>query len=66
VLIIDAMEGVRDQTRRHGYLLHLARRQTGRRSSTRWTGSIFSAADSKAISDEIFRASDGLGVTPKG
>src|SRR6201992_129635 len=23
VLIIDAMEGVRDQTRRHGYLLHL-------------------------------------------
>uniref|UniRef100_UPI0020C2F7AF GTP-binding protein n=1 Tax=Salmonella enterica TaxID=28901 RepID=UPI0020C2F7AF len=23
VLIIDALEGVRDQTRRHGYLLHL-------------------------------------------
>ena len=31
VLIIDALEGVRDQTRRHGYLLHLAGRQTGRR-----------------------------------
>jgi signal recognition particle receptor subunit beta len=26
VLIIDALEGVRDQTRRHGYLLHLATR----------------------------------------
>ena len=31
LLIIDALEGVRDQTRRHGYLLHLLGDQTGRR-----------------------------------
>ena len=30
VLIIDALEGVRDQTRRHGYLLHLLGHQAGR------------------------------------
>ncbi len=31
LLIVDATEGVRDQTRRHGYLLHLLGDQAGRR-----------------------------------
>ncbi len=31
LLLIDAAEGVRDQTRRHGYLLHLLGREAGRR-----------------------------------
>jgi sulfate adenylyltransferase subunit 1 (EFTu-like GTPase family) len=33
-LIVDAAEGVRDQTRRHGYLLHLLVIR-----STRWIAS---------------------------
>jgi len=47
VLIIDALEGVRDQTRRHGLSAASARRSNrSRSSSTRWTGSIFPPPDS--------------------
>jgi bifunctional enzyme CysN/CysC len=64
VLIIDALEGVRDQTRRHGYLLHLL----GIRQVTVVVNKMdrvdFSAARFKEISDEISAHLTGLGVTP--
>ena len=40
LLLIDAHEGVQEQSRRHGYLLHLLGVRAGRRCwSTRWTWS---------------------------
>src|SRR5580700_6572121 len=51
VLIIDALEGVRDQTRRHGYLLHLL-------------GVKQVAVVVNEIKDEISAHLTGLGVTP--
>src|SRR5712664_3787840 len=57
VLIIDALEGVRDQTRRHGYLLHLLVVNKMDRVD-------FSAARFKEISDEISVHLISLGVTP--
>jgi bifunctional enzyme CysN/CysC len=36
VLIVDALEGVRDQTRRHAYLLHLLGVSAFRRSATKF------------------------------
>ncbi len=61
VLIIDALEGVRDQTRRHGYLLHLLGIKQVAIVVNKMDRVDFSAARFKEISDEI-SARDGDGV----
>jgi bifunctional enzyme CysN/CysC len=64
VLIIDALEGVRDQTRRHGYLLHLLGIRQVAVVVNKMDRVDFSAERFKAISDEISAHLIGLGVTP--
>ncbi len=64
VLIIDALEGVRDQTRRHGYLLHLLGVKQVAIVVNKMDRVDFSAARFKDISDEITSHLTGLGVTP--
>ena len=53
VLIIDALEGVRDQTRRHGYLLHLLGVKQVAVVVNKMDRVDFSAARFNEISDEI-------------
>src|SRR6201996_4217935 len=65
VLIIDALEGVRDQTRRHGYLLHLLGVKQVAVVVNKMDRVDFSAARFREISDEISAHLTGLGVTPK-
>src|ERR1700754_4502039 len=64
VLIIDALEGVRDQTRRHGYLLHLLGVKQVAVVVNKMDRVDFSAARFKEISDEISAHLQSLGVTP--
>src|SRR5215212_4541059 len=64
VLIIDALEGVRDQTRRHGYLLHLLGIKQVAIVVNKMDRVDFSAARFKEISDEISSHLIALGVTP--
>ncbi len=64
VLIIDALEGVRDQTRRHGYLLHLLGVKQVAVVVNKMDRVDFSEARFKEISDEISAHLIGLGVTP--
>src|SRR3981189_703891 len=64
VLIIDALEGVRDQTRRHGYLLHLLGVKQVAIVVNKMDRVDFSSARFNAISDEISADLTGLGVTP--
>src|SRR4051795_3687769 len=64
VLIIDALEGVRDQTRRHGYLLHLLGIKQVAIVVNKMDRVDFSADRFKEISDEISGHLVGLGVTP--
>ena len=64
VLIIDALEGVRDQTRRHGYLLHLLGIKQVAIVVNKMDRVDFSAARFNEISDEISAHLTGLGVTP--
>jgi bifunctional enzyme CysN/CysC len=64
VLIIDALEGVRDQTRRHGYLLHLLGIKQVAIVVNKMDRVDFSADRFKEISDEISAHLTGLGVTP--
>src|SRR4051794_12818289 len=64
VLIIDALEGVRDQTRRHGYLLHLLGVKQVAVVVNKMDRVDFSAARFHEISDEISAHLIGLGVTP--
>jgi bifunctional enzyme CysN/CysC len=64
VLIIDALEGVRDQTRRHGYLLHLLGVKQVAVVVNKMDRVDFSAARFNAISDEITSHLIGLGVMP--
>jgi bifunctional enzyme CysN/CysC len=64
VLIIDALEGVRDQTRRHGYLLHLLGIRQVAVVVNKMDRVDFEAARFTAISDEISAHLTGLGVTP--
>src|SRR3569623_1008893 len=64
VLIIDALEGVRDQTRRHGYLLHLLGVKQVAVVVNKMDRVDFSADRFKEISDEISAHLNGLGVTP--
>jgi bifunctional enzyme CysN/CysC len=64
VLIIDALEGVRDQTRRHGYLLHLLGVKQVAVVVNKMDRVDFSAARFNDISAEITSHLIGLGVTP--
>src|SRR4051812_41275815 len=64
VLIIDALEGVRDQTRRHGYLLHLLGVKQVAVVVNKMDRVDFSAARFDDISAEISSHLTGLGVTP--
>src|SRR3954464_2156973 len=64
VLIIDALEGVRDQTRRHGYLLHLLGVKQLAIVVNKMDRVGFSAPRFSAISDEITAHLSGLGITP--
>ena len=64
VLIIDALEGVRDQTRRHGYLLHLLGIRQVAVVVNKMDRVDFSADRFKEISEEITAHLTGLGVTP--
>src|SRR6202047_4715569 len=65
LLIIDALEGVRDQTRRHGYLLHLLGVKQVAVVVNKMDRVDFSAARFSEISDEISAHLIGLGVTPR-
>ncbi len=65
VLIVDALEGVRDQTRRHGYLLHLLGIRQVAVVINKMDRVEFSAARFKEISDEISAHLQSLGVTPQ-
>src|SRR5437868_932962 len=64
LLIIDALEGVRDQTRRHGYLLHLLGVKQVAVVVNKMDRVDFSAARFAAISQEISAHLSALGVTP--
>ena len=64
VLIIDALEGVRDQTRRHGYLLHLLGIKQVAVVVNKMDRVDFSAARFNEIGDEISAHLNELGVTP--
>ncbi|MGC2809340.1 MAG: adenylyl-sulfate kinase [Bradyrhizobium sp.] len=64
LLIIDALEGVRDQTRRHGYLLHLLGIRQVAVVVNKMDRVDFSAARFQEIRAEISAHLAGLGVTP--
>jgi len=64
VLIVDALEGVRDQTRRHGYLLHLLGIRQIVVVINKMDRVDFSEARYRAISDEISAHLHGLGLAP--
>src|SRR5260221_3064839 len=64
LLIIDALEGVRDQTRRHGYLLHLLGVKQVAVVVNKMDRVDFSAARFEEIKNEIAAHLTGLGVTP--
>ncbi|MGH6681723.1 MAG: adenylyl-sulfate kinase [Bradyrhizobium sp.] len=64
VLIIDAFEGVRDQTRRHGYLLHLLGIRQVAVVVNKMDRVKFSKARFDDIACEISAHLTGLGVTP--
>lgn len=64
VLIIDALEGVRDQTRRHGYLLHLLGVKQVAVVINKMDRVDFSEARFNEIKTEISGHLTGLGVTP--
>ena len=64
VLIIDALEGVRDQTRRHGYLLHLLGIKQVAIVVNKMDRVHFSAARFEAIGREISAHLNELGVKP--
>jgi bifunctional enzyme CysN/CysC len=64
VLIIDALEGVRDQTRRHGYLLHLLGVKQVAVVVNKMDRVDFSEDRFNAIRDEISAHLTGLGVAP--
>src|ERR1700750_886662 len=64
VLIIDALEGVRDQTRRHGYLLHLLGVKQVAVVVNKMDRVDFSPERFREISAEISAHLTGLGVKP--
>ncbi len=65
VLIIDALEGVRDQTRRHGYLLHLLGIKQVAVVVNKMDRVDFGAGRFTEISDEISAHLSGLGLSPR-
>jgi bifunctional enzyme CysN/CysC len=65
LLIVDALEGVRDQTRRHGYLLHLLGVKQVAVIVNKMDRVDFDAARFAEIRDEITAHLAGLGVTPR-
>src|SRR5579872_6564269 len=65
LLIIDALEGVRDQTRRHGYLLHLLGVKQVVVIVNKMDRVDFSAAQFGKIRDEISTHLTSLGVMPQ-
>ena len=64
LLIVDALEGVRDQTRRHGYLLHLLGVKQVAVVVNKMDRVDFSSARFAEIRDEISAHLTALGVTP--
>jgi bifunctional enzyme CysN/CysC len=64
VLIIDALEGVRDQTRRHGYLLHLLGIKQVAVVVNKMDRVDFGKERFDEIAAEISAHLTGLGVTP--
>jgi len=64
LLIIDALEGVRDQTRRHGYLLHLLGVKQVAVVVNKMDRVDFSRTRFEEISREISAHLAGLGLTP--
>jgi bifunctional enzyme CysN/CysC len=64
LLIIDALEGVRDQTRRHGYLLHLLGVKQLAIVVNKMDRVDFSPARFDEIKNEISAHLGGLGLTP--
>jgi bifunctional enzyme CysN/CysC len=64
LLIIDALEGVRDQTRRHGYLLHLLGVKQVAVVVNKMDRVDFNESRFADIRDEISAHLTGLGVTP--
>ncbi len=64
VLIIDALEGVCDQTRRHGYLLHLLGIRQVAVVVNKMDRVAFNQARFEEIGEEISAHLTGLGVTP--
>ncbi|MDE2065382.1 MAG: 50S ribosome-binding GTPase, partial [Bradyrhizobium sp.] len=64
LLIIDALEGVRDQTRRHGYLLHLLGVKQVTVVVNKMDRVDFNEARFAEIRDEISAHLAGLGVAP--
>ena len=64
LLIVDAVEGVRDQTRRHGYLLHLLGVKQVAVVVNKMDRVDFSAERFAEIRDEITAHLTGLGVAP--
>ncbi len=64
LLMIDAYEGVRDQTRRHGYLLHLLGVKQVAVIVNKMDRVDYSRERFQAISDEISAHLESLGVTP--
>src|SRR5262245_519851 len=65
VLIIDALEGVRDQTRRHGYLLHLLGIKQVVVVVNKMDRIDFGAERFKEISAEVSAHLKGLGLVPR-
>src|SRR5450432_485150 len=65
LLIIDALEGVRDQTRRHGYLLHLFGVKQVAVVVNKMDRVDFSASRFKEISDEISGHLASFGLAPQ-
>ena len=64
VLIVDALEGVRDQTRRHGYLLHLLGVKQVAVVVNKMDKVGFDEERFSVIRDEISDHLTGLGVVP--
>ncbi len=64
LLLVDASEGVRDQTRRHGYLLHLLGVRQVAVVINKMDRVDFDAARFRAIETEIHAYLTSLGLTP--
>ena len=64
VLLVDATEGVRDQTRRHGYLLHLLGVRQVMVVINKMDRVGFDAGKFREIESEIAAHLAGLGLTP--